>query len=156
MPGPDLLEVGRITRAHGLRGEVIVDLSTDRLERLAEGTVLRTPRGDLTVSRAASHGTKFVVAFSEIVNRTEAERWRGVTLSAERLDLEGVTWVDELFGATLETADGVVRGRVVSVEANPASDLMVLDSGALVPVRFVTSVVPRERVVVEAPEGLFE
>jgi 16S rRNA processing protein RimM len=156
MAGPDLLEVGHIARAHGLHGEVLVALSTDRTERLAPGSVLKTDRGPLTVRRAAPHGARYVVTFAEISDRTAAERWRGVALHAERLDVAGVTWVDELFGAILETADGTARGRVVAVEANPASDLMVLDSGALVPVRFLVTVEPHERVVVDVPEGLFE
>ena len=44
----------------------------------------------------------------------------------------------------------------MGVEANPASDLLVLDSGALVPLTFVTSVDPNVRVDVDVPEGLFE
>ncbi|MEI2698056.1 MAG: hypothetical protein V9E94_06825 [Microthrixaceae bacterium] len=42
-----LLEVGRITKAHGLRGEVVVWLSSDRTERLAPGSVFHTGSGIL-------------------------------------------------------------------------------------------------------------
>ena len=52
--------------------------------------------------------------------------------------------------------DGVERGRVVEVEENPASDILVLDSGALVPLTFVVEIEPNERIVIDAPEGLFE
>jgi 16S rRNA processing protein RimM len=44
----------------------------------------------------------------------------------------------------------------VDVEANPASDLMVLDSGALVPLTFVVAVEANRRVEIDPPEGLFE
>ena len=48
------------------------------------------------------------------------------------------------------------RQVVVGVEANPASDLLVLDSGALVPLTFVTTVEANVRIEVDVPEGLFE
>ena len=48
-------------------------------------------------------------------------------------------WVHELVGATVRDAAGTALGTVASVEANPASDLMVLESGGLIPVRFVTA-----------------
>ena len=58
--------------------------------------------------------------------------------------------------AEVYDADGVRRGVVVGVEANPASDLLVLDSGALVPLTFVTTVEANVRIEVDVPEGLFE
>lgn len=149
------LDVGRIVRAHGLRGEVVVDLWTDRTERLAPGTVLQSARGELRVVASTAHQDRFLVRFEGVEDRAGAEALRGVVLSAERIEDASVIWVDQLFGA--EVVDrGVARGRVVGVEANPASDLMVLDSGALVPLAFVRAVVAHERVEVEAPEGLFE
>ena len=150
------LEVGRVVKAHGLKGQVIVDLWSDVDERLAPGSVLQTPRGPLTVESAWRHGAAWLVAFEGVGDRVAADRWRGVVLSAPRVDVEGAIWVDQLFGATVEDAQGVARGVVTSVEANPASDLMVLDTGALVPLAFVTHVEPGVRVRVDAPEGLFE
>ena len=67
-----------------------------------------------------------------------------------------VIWIDQLFDAEVVDADGVHRGVVVDVEANPASDLMVLDTGALVPLTFVVSVEANSRIDVDVPEGLFE
>ena len=149
------LDVGRVVRAHGLRGEVVVDLWTDRTERLEPGAVLESLRGPLRVLSAARHQDRWLVRFEGVEDRAGAEALRGVVLVAERLEDSSVIWVDQLFGA--EVVDrGVVRGRVVSVEANPASDLLVLDTGALVPLAFVREVEANERVTVEAPEGLFE
>lgn len=62
----------------------------------------------------------------------------------------------ELVGATVVTADGVERGVVESVQANPANDLLVLDGGALVPVTFIVDGPADGRVTVEVPDGLFE
>jgi len=152
------LEVGRIVKAHGLKGQVLVDLWTDRVERLAPDEVLLTPRGPLRVISAHPHQDRYLVSFAEIATREDAEAWRGTVLSAEKLELddEDVIWIDELFGARVVDAQGVERGRVVDVEANPASDLLVLDSGALVPLTFVTSVEANTLIEVDVPEGLFE
>ena len=155
MPGATTLDVGAIRRAHGLRGDVHVELFTDRVERLAPGTQLETDRGALTVRHAAPHAGHFLVSFEEITSRDAAERWRGVVLRAPRLPGDDL-WVDQLFGATVVTEDGVERGVVAGVEQHPSADVLVLDSGALVPVTFVTSVEPNARVVVTAPPGLFE
>ncbi|HEY5265222.1 MAG TPA: hypothetical protein VIJ40_00245 [Acidimicrobiales bacterium] len=150
------LEVGRITKAHGLRGQVLVDLTSDRLERLEVGTTLSSDRGPLVVLAAAAHQARFIVSFDRINSREDAESWRGVVLSAPRIDDDDVIWIDQLFGAEVIDASGVSRGVVVDVEANPASDLMVLDNGALVPLTFVVSLVPNAKVEIDAPEGLFE
>ena len=152
------LEVGRIVKAHGLKGQVIVDLWTDRSERLDPASQLLSPRGTLTVRSAAAHQDRYLVSFAEIVTREDAEAWRGTVLSAPKLedDDEDVIWIDDLFGARVVDVQGVERGRVVDVEANPASDLLVLESGALVPLTFVTSVEANTLIVVDVPEGLFE
>jgi 16S rRNA processing protein RimM len=152
------LEVGRIVKAHGLKGQVLVDLWTDRRERLAEGVILVTPRGPLTVRSAHAHQNRYLVSFLEIETRDVAETWRGAVLSAEKLEVddEDVIWIDELFGARVVDRHGVDRGTVVDVEANPASDLLVLDTGALVPLTFVTSIEANTLIEVDVPEGLFE
>ena len=151
-----VLEVGRIIKAHGLKGQVLVDLWTDRVERLDTGAVLETDRGPLVVVAASAHQDRFIVSFDRIVTREDAEVWRGVVLRAPRLEDDEAIWIHELFDAEVFDASGVARGRVVEVEANPASDIMVLDSGALVPLTFVTRVEANVRVDVDVPEGLFE
>ena len=152
------LEVGRIVKAHGLKGQVIVDLWTDHTERLDVGSELLSDRATLVVVSAARHQQRYLVSFDAIESREEAERWRGVVLSAPRLehDDDDVIWIDDLFGAEVYDASGIRRGVVTDVEANPASDLLVLDTGALVPLTFVTRVLAHERIDVDVPEGLFE
>ena len=152
----DSLEVGRIVKAHGLKGQVLVDLWSDRVERLDEGSSLDTERGTLVVVAAAAHQDRYLVRFDRIETREDAERWRGVVLSAPRLHDESVWWIDQFFGAEVVDQNGVARGRVREVEANPASDLLVLDSGALVPLTFVVRVEANSLVEVDVPEGLFE
>jgi 16S rRNA processing protein RimM len=153
----DLLKIGRVTKAHGLRGEVVVQLWTDLTERLDPGSVLTTPRGTLTVEVARPFQDRWIVQFEGIVDRSQAERMRGIELEAEAVDIPGKLWVHELVGATVFGLDGAELGTVAAVEANPASDLLVLDGGGLIPLRFVTeSDPPAGRLVVDIPEGLLD
>lgn len=150
------LEVGRVVRAHGLQGEVIVDLWTDRDERVRPGARLMSDRGEFVVVTSARHQSRFIVRFEGVVDRTSAESLRGVVLLAEGIDDDSVIWIDQLYGALVVEESGIERGRVVGVESNPASDLLVLNDGHLVPLAFVTDVRAGERVTIRPPEGLFD
>ena len=151
-----LLEVGRITKAHGLRGEVVVWLSSDRTERLDPGSVFHTGSGILKVRSSRAHQDRGVVQFDGIDGREAAEQVRGLVLSGEPIDDPEALWVHELIGSTVRTTDGVVRGVVESVQDNPAADLLVLDTGSLVPVVFIVDGPTEGVVVVDTPDGLFE
>ena len=151
-----LLEVGRIGRPHGLRGEVVVLLTSDRAERLAPGAVLQTDGGPLVVERSRPHQDRHLVLFEGVVGREGAEALGGTVLRAEPIDDPDALWVHDLIGTPVEETDGTVRGTVVEVQENPASDLLVLDTGALVPVTFVVAHHPGDRVVVDPPAGLFD
>lgn len=159
---PRLLEVGRIIKPHGLKGEVLVKLVTERTERLAPSSVLSTDRGDLAVVSSSVHQGRHIVTFDRIHGRDDAERWRGVMLRAEPLEIDDDTlWVHELIGChVVDESDAAVgdveRGIVASVQENPASDLLVLDTGALVPLTFVVSGPTDGTVRVVVPAGLFE
>lgn len=148
--------VGLIAKPHGLRGEVVVGLWSDRAERLDPGSTLVTDRGDLRVVAARPHQGRHIVEFEGVATREEAEALCGLELRAPPLDVEGAMWVHELIGAQVVTVRGLALGPVVAVEANPASDLLVLEGGGLVPLRFVTDHDPGVRVTVDVPEGLLE
>ena len=137
--GPARLEVGRIAKAHGLRGEVVVELTTNRLERVRTGAVLVAGDRPLTVLHSTPHQERWIVAFEGVESREAAEALRGRTLSAEPLEDPEALWVHELVGSRLVDQDGADRGEIVAVESNPASDLAVLEGGGLVPLRFVTA-----------------
>lgn len=151
------LEVGRIGRAHGLSGEVVVTFSSNRTERRAPGAQLYAGDRTLVVQAARPHGSRWLVRFREITSRDEAEALRGVVLTGAPLGSlpAGEHWVHELVGAEMRDREGRSLGTVVAVEANPASDLLVLDAGALVPVTFLVSAGDGV-VVVDPPEGLFD
>jgi 16S rRNA processing protein RimM len=153
---PESLEVGRIDRAHGLRGDVVVRLVTDRLERVAPGSVLLTDTGSLEVRASTPHHERHIVSFVGVASREQADALRGVVLRAEPIDDPEVLWAHELIGCVVVDAEGVTRGRVEALQENPASDLLVLDTGALVPLRFVVAGPAGGRIDVDTPPGLFD
>jgi 16S rRNA processing protein RimM len=152
-----LLEVGRITKPHGVRGDVLVLLTTELTSRLDPGSVLHTERGPLTVVSSSRHQDRWIVRFEGFSDRAQVESWRGVVLRAEAAETDDadVLWVHELVGATVVLGDGTSVGTVTEVESNPAADLLVLDSGALVPVVFVTDHTAG-RVTIDPPDGLLD
>jgi 16S rRNA processing protein RimM len=152
-----LLEVGQVVKPHGLRGDVIVKLATNRDERVAPGSVLSTEEGrSMKVLRSSPHQGRFIVTFEGLSGIDAAERTRGTKLFAPPLDDPDALWIHELIGAEVEDSTGRVLGTVESIEANPASDLLVLDGGALIPLRFVIGNEPGVRVTVEVPDGLLD
>ena len=156
MPGAARLEVGRIGRAHGLRGEISVTLSSDRSERLAPGSVLTTDDRELVVRAARPHQQRWLVTFAGVEDRTAAEQLQGATLYADALPSEGdELWVHELIGATVQDPDGTALGVIEAIEANPASDLLVLDGERLVPLTFLVAHEPG-LVTVDVPDGLWD
>lgn len=144
-------------KAHGIKGEVVVDFTSERPERRAPGAVLQTSGGPLTVEQAVPFQNRWRVRFAGIADRNAAERLRGTVLRAEALpdDDSGALWVHELIGSTVTDTTGAVVGVVEAVEANPASDLLVLDGGRLVPVVFVVSSAAG-LVVIDPPVGLLD
>ena len=128
---------------------------TNRLERLDPGSRLSTELGELVVGATRPHQDRWLVRFEGVRNRTEAEKLRGLVLSASPLAEPDVLWVHELIGSTVRELDGTDRGRVQAVVANPASDLLELDTGHLIPLTFVTNF-EAEVVTVDAPDGLFD
>ncbi len=155
MPSDGLLEVGRVGRAHGLRGDVLVHLTTDRVERLAPGSRLKAAERWLTVTAASRSNDRWRVHFEGVDDRNAAEALGGVVLAGEPIDDPDTLWVHQLIGASVIEVSGTPRGRCVAVIENPAADLLELESGALVPASFVVAVGDGV-VTIDPPEGLFE
>lgn len=150
-----------VARPHGLRGEVIVELWTNRTERVAPGNRLwarweaAERERELTVVTSTPHHDRWIVAFDGVGDREGAEALRDAVLMAPPIEDPDSLWVHELIGSDLLDASGRRRGRIVAVEANPASDLLVLEDGGLVPLRFVVEHRPGA-VTADLPEGLLD
>ena len=152
---PGTLEVGRVGRPHGVRGEVYVDLTTDRDERVAVGSRLHARGAWQEVEASKPSGDRWLVRFAGVVDRTGAERLTGAPLYAEPLHDPDTWWVHELIGSRVVEVDGTDRGTCVAVVDNPAADLLELDSGALVPMTFVVAH-DDGTIRIDPPDGLFE
>ena len=161
-----LLEVGRITKPHGLRGELLVSLTSTEASRLAPGSMLLAGTRTLVVERSQPHLQRWIVAFEGVLSREQAEELAGQVLrAAPKGDADDgdddVLWVHELIGCEVIDLEGIDYGRVVAVLDNPASDVLELDSGGLVPLTFVVGGIEDAphggRVVrIDPPVGLFE
>jgi len=156
MTEPIRLEVGRIGKAHGLRGEVLLTLVSNRVERVDKGSVLFIADQAHTVRSSRPHQGKHLVQFDDVTDRNAAETLRGAIVEAEPLEDTDELWVHELLGAEVIGLDGQVFGTVQAVEANPASDLLVLENHALVPLTFLVERNEAGQLVIDPPAGLFE
>jgi len=155
VPADGLLEVGRIGRAHGVKGDVLVHLTTDREERVAIGSRLKAGERWLTVTAASRSNDRWRVHFEGIDDRSAAEALSRLVIAAEPIDDPDEIWVHQLIGAEVIEVSGTSRGHCVAVIDNPAADLLELESGSLVPASFVVSVADGI-VTIDPPAGLFE
>jgi 16S rRNA processing protein RimM len=172
--GSTELLVGIAARAHGLRGELVVDVHTDSpAERFTSGSVLIArraglPDASLTVESTRPHSGRLLVRFVEVPDRDAAEAMRGARLLIGSDAVPPPTDPDEfhvhqLEGLRAELVDGSVVGSVREVVRGPGGELLVLvrpdRPDALVP--FVRAIVPTVdldggRVVLTPPDGLLD
>lgn len=169
MGAPGRLEIGRVVKPHGIRGEVVVAPVTNRHERFEPGSVHWCSRQEgegegaqqLLVRKARRHQGRWIVDYEGVADRNAAEDLRGAVLTGDPIGVldEGEMWVHELVGSQVADVAGAERGRVTAVEVNPAHDLLVLDNGVLVPIVFVEEFSPDEGeqgvVIIDPPAGLF-
>lgn len=165
------LVIGRIARAHGINGEVSVEVRTDVADlRFAPGARIETepPRSEpLTVARSRWHSGRLLVVFDGIADRTMAESLRGTLLTVDSSTSpasgDDEFWDHDLVGLDAMSVDGETLGVVEDVVHPPGAPLLVVrrpdGTEALVP--FAAEIVPTvdlaaRRVVIDPPEGLFE
>lgn len=125
--------VGKITRAHGVRGEVSVLVLSEVEERFAPGSILRLQDGrPLTVALTRPHRGRLLVTFREISDRTAADRLLGAYLFIDESELaelpEGTYWPQQIEGCEVVTELGRSLGVIREVVANPANDIWVAEA----------------------------
>jgi 16S rRNA processing protein RimM len=133
--------VGLVRSAHGLSGEVRVEILTDRpADRFQVGAIVhREGRPEpLTVSRAepVADGPGWWVRFAEVADRTAAERLRGLYLEADVPATDrppDAAWWHEVVGSAVVTRDGRELGSVVEVYRAGGAEVYVVagDAGTL-------------------------
>ena len=162
--------VARIGKAHGLRGEVTVQvLTASPDERFVPGATFVTEppaAGPLVLRSARDHNGILLLGFDHTDDRSGAEALRGITLLGHVLEDDGDedSWYErDLIGLKAVTVGGDEVGEVTALEPRPTQDLLVLrltdGRQALVP--FVKAIVPEVdieggRVVLDPPAGLLD
>ncbi|MBV7671253.1 ribosome maturation factor RimM [Streptomyces halstedii] len=166
------LVVARIGRAHGIKGEVTVEVRTDEPElRLGPGAVLATEpaeRGPLTIETGRVHSGRLLLRFENVRDRTAAEALRNTLLIAEvdpaELPEDPEEFYDhQLIDLDVVLADGTGIGRITEISHLPSQDLFIVErpDGSEVMIPFVEEIVAEidleeQRAVVTPPPGLID
>mgnify|MGYP000291562698 FL=1 len=157
---PDgLLEVGRIGKPHGVRGDLFLSLTSDLVQRREVGAQLiildSSGQRTLTITASRPQQDRWVVHFEGIDDRNAAEKLTNKFLFAAPIDGADGLWVHQLIGSEVEDTSGVSWGICTGVLNNPAHDLLELESGVLIPMPFVLSC-DEGITVIDPPAGLRE
>ncbi|MDY5584345.1 MAG: ribosome maturation factor RimM [Arcanobacterium sp.] len=163
------LTAGIIGAAHGLKGEVKLDVRTDIPDqRFFPGAMLETDPhdvGPLEIERLREYKGMTYAKFAGINDRTTAESLRGVKLviESDEAEVEEDAWYPhELIGLEALDSEGYELGEVVGLQPMPMQDLLLVreHDGNIVQVPFVKEIVTDvdiddHCVVIDAPGGLF-
>ena len=132
---PRYIAVGRITRAHGLRGEVSVLPLTQVTSRFERGSRLLAGEDEdraLVVSSARPNRDRMLVLFEGVHDRDAAEALRGLYLFVRTSEApplpEGEFWPHELIGCEVITEGGRVLGQLREVIRTRANDVWSVQS----------------------------
>jgi len=166
------LVVARIGRAHGIKGEVTVEVRTDEPElRLAPGAVLATDpaaTGPLTIATGRVHSGRLLLRFEGVSDRTGAEALRNTLLIAdvdpdELPEDEDEYYDHQLMDLDVVTADGTEVGRITEISHLPSQDLFIVErpDGSEVMIPFVEEIVTEidlgeQKAVINPPPGLID
>lgn len=168
------LVVGRVVRAHGITGELVVEVRTDDPDtRFAPGARLRArpkngPERTYVIDSAREHSGRLLVRLDGVVDRNAADALRGNIFLVDTEDLPPIDDPDEFYDHQLEglrvvTTDGRLVGNISEVLHTAAGELLSVTSeaGAEILVPFVSAIVTEvslenQTVEIDPPEGLLE
>jgi 16S rRNA processing protein RimM len=171
------LVVGRAVKAHGISGEVVVEIRTDDpAERFAPGTILRAKRSrdrgaqerSYVVDSVREHSGRLLLRLAGVADRDAADALRGSLFVVDSDDLPPIdepdTFYDhQLEGLRVRTVTGSDVGVVTEVLHTGAGELLAVkgDSGEEVLVPFVSAIVTSVSlddgtVDIDPPDGLLD
>ncbi|AGB22654.1 16S rRNA processing protein RimM [Mycobacterium sp. JS623] len=168
------LVVGRVVRAHGVAGEIVVEIRTDDPDiRFAPGSSLRGkpsrggPESRYVIDSVRDHGGRLLVRLEGVADRNAADALRGTVFIVDSADLPPIEDPDEFYDHQLEglrvvtTAGGAI-GSVAEVLHTAAGELLSVrsDEGEVL-VPFVSAIVTSvsladQTIVIDPPDGLLE
>lgn len=163
------LQIGRVVKSHGVKGEVAVELLADESEEhIVVGAVLTGRQAgkerELTVKSVRPHQKRLLVSFEEVPDRTAADSLRGMKFFAEPLEREEDSdeyYNHELIGLKVRH-EGTEVGEVTGVMDAPNRKILEIDyRGKEVMVPFVMDFVPEldteaGYLTITPPEGLLD
>ena len=163
------LNIGRVVKSHGVKGEVAVELLADESEdHIVVGEVLTGRQAGkeqhLTVKTVRPHQKRLLISFEEVPDRTAADSLRGMKFFAEPLERDEDSdeyYNHELIGLKVRH-DGDEVGAVTGVMDAPNRKILEIDyRGKEVLVPFVMEFVPDidladGYLVITPPEGLLD
>ncbi|MGB0436032.1 MAG: ribosome maturation factor RimM [Mycobacterium sp.] len=173
------LVVGRIVKAHGVTGEVAVDIRTDdpagrftpgaRLRgRARQGGVETAAETEYVIESVRAHGDRLLLRLSGVADRDSAEGLRGTVFVVDSSDLPPIEDPDEFYdhqleGMTVATTDGRQLGAVSEVLHTAAGELLAVRdaAGTEVLIPFVSAIVlsvslADQAIEIDPPDGLLE
>lgn len=151
--------------AHGLRGEVLLDVRTDDVELMLPGNQFDTNSDEyptLTLLALRTHKERTLAIFEEILTREDAEAARGTRLLIEEHDEEDAWYPHQLKGLAARTPNGQDLGTVTGLQPGAAQDLLLVTyNKKTIMVPFVHQIVTEVNtddgyVTIDAPGGLFD
>lgn len=169
------LVVGRVAKAHGVTGELTVEVRTDDPQgRFVRGAVLRgrSARGgaerEYVIESVRTHGDRLLVRIDGVADRDAADALRGTVFLVDTADLPPIEDPDEFYdhqleGLTVITVSGDEVGKVAEVLHTAAGELVAVraadDTEVLVP--FVSAIVlsvslDDQLITIDPPDGLLE
>ena len=167
--GPEFISIGIITKAHGIKGEVLVSSLTDnagQFQKLKHVFLAREDgkRTEITIQQVRQKNDRFIIKFSGIENRDQAETLKKVLIE-KRLEDGDVLSSDEyyifdLVGLEVYTTNHQLLGRIKEVLTLPANDVYIVqgeDTQFLIPaIKSVVKKVDLEKeiMLIEHLEGL--
>ena len=159
-----MLPLGRVLRAHGLRGLLRARLEVEDSSWLKPGLKLLVGTKDRELCRfgpAPGGAPNYLIAFTGVDSRESAEELNGLEISIERdqlPELEDEVYIGDLVGLQAFTSDGAELGEVLEVFTLAGRSMLRLHCG-LIPLDgpVIESVdFDKGEVTFELPEGLFE
>lgn len=169
------LVVGRVAKAHGITGEIVVDVRTDDPDqRFSPGETLHgkgfrgAPDRDFVIEAVREHSGRLLVRLAGVGDRDSADALRGTLFVVDSAQLPPIGEPDEYYdhqleGLAVRTVGGDPVGVVAEVLHTPAGELLSVktEAGREILVPFVTAIVPTvslaDRVVeIDPPDGLLD
>jgi len=161
-----LLEIGRIGKAHGIKGEATIEIYTDDPEnRFQSGTKVQLSNGKIfEIESAKFHSGTWLISLVGITTRNQIEDLRNEVLLSE-VDIsdnaENEYHLQQLLDCQVKNLSGIYLGKVVGISKNPGQDLLQVSSGKeVVLVPMVKAIVKEidlgQRLIkLDPPMGLF-